>query len=102
MNAELKEQAEAIEARQAKNRKRDEKEEKIMAKKVKALEDGLRKVPQYQGECPLCAKPMLSFGSKEYEWDLMDASKGYNDCLIGGDDKRYHDSCFFSRFGHLD
>ncbi len=92
----------AISERQAKNRKRDEKETKIMSKKVKNFEDELRKLKQYKGDCPVCSLPMLNFGSKEYEWDLMDATKDYSDTLLSGSDVRHHDKCFFNRYGHLD
>lgn len=83
-------------------KKRQESLIKKMSNQVKALEDELRKVSQFKGDCPCCGKPCIVFGSYDYDWDLRDASKGYSDCVLGGNNVMHHDSCFFNRYGHLD
>ncbi len=49
----------------------------------------MRKHPKYVDDCPVCSKPMVD-------------SDGFDALLIGGDNKRYHDKCFFGRYGHID
>lgn len=100
--SELKDLAGKISTMQAKNRKFHEIQEKKAKKLVKELEDGLRKLPQFKGDCPICHKPCVVFGSYDYDWDNMDAAKNYSNCLIGGNKVMYHDACFFAEYGHLD
>jgi len=102
MELTLKELAGKINSEQEKNRKKEEKERKRMGKLVDELEGRLRKLPQFKGDCPICKKPTVVFGSKDYKWDDMEASKGYTNCVLSGSDVMHHDSCFFGRYGHLD
>ena len=91
-----------ITTRQEKNRKREDKETKIMSKKVKTFEEALRQTKQFKGDCPICHRPTISFGSHDYDWDLRDVTKEYSDCVLSGSDVMHHDSCFFNTYGHLD
>ena len=104
--SELKDLAELIGSNQAKARKRQEVARKKAAALVKKLEDGLRKLPQFKGDCPICERPCVVFGSHDYDWDARDAAKkggfDYSDCVLSGSDVMHHDKCFFSYYGHLD
>jgi len=84
------------------DRKEAEKLGDKIEKKVQRFEDGLRKLNQFRGDCPECKKPMISFGSHDYDWDAKAVSQGYSDCLLDGKDIRHHDKCFFGRYGHID
>lgn len=75
---------------------------KFRSIQVKDFENELRKVSQFKGDCPECGKPCIVFGSHDYDWELRDASKKYNDCVLSGKDVMHHDKCFFNRYGHLD
>lgn len=98
----ITELSQEIKLEQEKENSRQKILNKKMSKQVKTLEDELRNVSQFKGNCPSCGKPCIVFGSHDYDWELRDASNGYSDCVLSGKDIMYHDSCFFNEFGHLD